>query len=68
MSDGCDVLILGGGLAGWSAALAAAERGASVTLTEDGMGASPWVHGFNAPCVREGDSSEVFLKDTLASA
>ena len=68
MSDGCDVLILGGGLAGWSAALAAAERGASVTLTEDGMGASPWVHGFNAPCVREGDSPEVFLKDTLASA
>ncbi len=68
MSDVCDVLILGGGLAGWSAALAAAERGVSVILAEDGMGASPWVHGFNAPCVREGDGPEVFLKDTLASA
>lgn len=61
-----DCLILGGGLAGWMAAREAAAVGIKTTLLHDGMGASPWVHGFNVPVCPE-DSADLFLKDTLAS-
>ena len=44
-----DCLILGGGLAGWMAAREAAAAGLKTMLLHDGMGASPWVHGFNVP-------------------
>ncbi|WP_345801059.1 FAD-dependent oxidoreductase [Microbacterium sp. AZCO] len=37
----CDVLVVGGGLGGVAAALAAADRGASVVLTEE----HPWLGG-----------------------
>ena len=61
-----DCLIIGGGLAGWMAARECAAAGLQVCLLEDGMGASPWVHGFNAP-VHSEDSPECFLNDTLQS-
>lgn len=61
-----DCLILGGGLAGWMAARKTVKAGMDTLIVHDGMGASPWVHGFNAP-VRKGDNAGVFLQDTLKS-
>lgn len=60
------VLVVGGGLAGWRAAEAAAAGGASVTLVANGPGNSPDVHALNCP-VRPDDSVERFVADTLAS-
>jgi glycerol-3-phosphate dehydrogenase subunit B len=40
MSDDCDVLVLGGGVAGTAAAVAAAQQGARVLLVRAGPGAS----------------------------
>ncbi len=61
-----DVLIIGGGLAGWRAAEAAVNAGASVALVANGAGNSPDIHAINVP-VREDDSVEQFIADTLAS-
>ena len=61
-----DVLILGGGLAGLTAAREVLGKNLRTVLAEDGYGASPWVHGFNCP-VLPGDSPELFLQDTLRS-
>lgn len=44
-----DVLVLGGGMAAYRAAIAARETGVGVTLAYRGRGASPYVIGFNAP-------------------
>ena len=64
--ESVDVLIIGGGLAGWRAAEAAVKRGASVALVENGAGNSPDIHAINVP-VREDDSVELFVEDTLKS-
>ena len=61
-----DVLIIGGGLAGWRAAEAAVKAGASVLLVANGAGNSPDIHALNVP-VREDDSVERFIEDTLKS-
>ena len=61
-----DVLVIGGGLAGWRAAEAAAKAGASVALVANGAGNSPDIHALNVP-VGPGDSAELFLSDTLRS-
>lgn len=61
-----DCLIIGGGLAGWWAAREVVKAGLKAVMAEDGMGASPWVHGFNNP-VRTGDSADVFFEDTQKS-
>ena len=61
-----DVLIIGGGLAGWRAAEAAVKAGASVSLVANGVGNSPDIHAINVP-VREDDSVELFIEDTLRS-
>ena len=61
-----DVLVIGGGLAGWRAAEAAVERGASVKLVANGVGNSPDIHALNVP-VRADDSVERFIDDTLRS-
>lgn len=66
MMRNTDCLIIGGGLAGWMAARETVSMGLRPMLVHDGMGASPWVHGFNAP-VCAGDSAEEFLRDTLRS-
>ncbi|MBQ7666509.1 MAG: FAD-binding protein [Kiritimatiellae bacterium] len=61
-----DVLVIGGGLAGWRAAEAAAKAGASVALVANGAGNSPDIHALNVP-VGPGDSVELFIEDTLRS-
>ena len=64
--ESVDVLIVGGGLAGWRAAEAAVNAGASVALVANGAGNSPDIHAINVP-VREDDSVELFVEDTLKS-
>ena len=61
-----DVLVIGGGLAGWRAAEAAVKAGASVALVANGAGNSPDIHAINVP-VRADDSVELFIDDTLKS-
>ena len=61
-----DLLVIGGGLAGWRAAEAAVKAGASVTLVANGSGNSPDIHAINVP-VRADDSIELFIDDTLTS-
>lgn len=62
-----DVLVLGGGLTGYRAALAARASGASVTMAYRARGASPYVIGFNAPLgnVDERDSAQVYFDDMV---
>ena len=61
-----DVIIIGGGLAGWRAAEAAFREGVSVTLVANGEGNSPHIHALNCPVLDE-DSVEQFVNDTLSS-
>ena len=61
-----DVLVIGGGLAGWRAADAAVAAGRSVALVANGAGNSPDIHALNVP-VGPGDSVELFVEDTLRS-
>ena len=63
---GNDVLVIGGGLAGWRAAEAAVQAGASVVLVANGAGNSPDIHALNVP-VGPGDSADLFVADTLRS-
>ena len=60
------VLVIGGGLTGLRAALAAAEAGETVTIVWKGKGASPGIMGFNVPVGPE-DSVEIFIEDTMQS-
>jgi succinate dehydrogenase/fumarate reductase flavoprotein subunit len=62
-----DVLVLGGGLAGYRAAVAARERGASVTMAFFARGASPYIIGCNAPIghADERDRPEIFFDDMV---
>lgn len=62
-----DVLVLGGGMAGFRAALAARATGAHVTLAYRAKGASPYVIGFNAPIgsMDPADGPDVFYEDML---
>jgi len=61
-----DVLIIGGGLAGWRAAESAVQLGATVCLVANGSGNSPHVHALNSP-VLPNDSVACHIADTLAS-
>jgi len=61
-----DVLVVGGGLAGLRAALAASHRGASVIVIYRGKGASPGIIGFDA-AVGDKDSVDTFYNDILKS-
>ena len=61
-----DVLVIGGGLAGWRAAEAAVAAGCSVVLVVNGSGNSPEIHALNVPA-GPGDSVELFIEDTLRS-
>jgi succinate dehydrogenase/fumarate reductase flavoprotein subunit len=62
-----DVLVLGGGLTGRRAAVAAAETGASVGLACMARGASPYLVAFNTPLghADPNDSPEIYFDDML---
>lgn len=62
-----DVLVLGGGISGHRAAIAAREQGKNVTMVRLGSGASPFVLAFNVPLgdVDSRDSEDVYYEDTL---
>lgn len=61
-----DILVIGGGLAGWRAAEAAVAAGRSVLLVANGAGNSPEIHALNVP-VDPRDSVARYVADTLAS-
>lgn len=60
-----DVLVIGGGITARRAASVISKK-YSVTLLQDGAGASPFIHGLNVP-LDSSDSAELFLSDTLES-
>ena len=61
------VLVLGGGLSGYRAAVAARELGVEVTMAYRGHGASPYVIGFNAPIAAadQRDTPQAFFDDMV---
>src|SRR6266536_3270976 len=64
----CDLVVLGGGVAGLTAALVAADAGAEVTLLAKGpvrTTASYLAQGGIAAAVGEGDAPELHADDTL---
>ncbi len=63
VAPAADVLVIGAGLAGLSAAWAARCAGSTVTVLSKGPAASAHILGFNAP-VGAGDSTELFAADT----
>jgi succinate dehydrogenase/fumarate reductase flavoprotein subunit len=62
-----DVLVLGGGLSGYRAAIAARNAGAAVTIAYRARGASPYVSGFNVPLGHADprDSSQIYFDDMV---
>jgi L-aspartate oxidase len=62
-----DVLVIGAGLAGTAAALAAGDRGAAVLVASVEPGSSPRAQGGIAAAVGERDSPELHAADTLAA-
>lgn len=63
-----DVLVLGGGIAGYRAAIAARQAGVEVTIAFRAHGASPYVLGCNVPIPGPpaNDSAEAYYADMLA--
>lgn len=61
-----DVLVIGCGIAGQRAALAASRAGAKTLMVSLGGGGSPDIMGFSAP-VADGDNAEVVCSDVNAS-
>ncbi len=61
-----DLLIIGGGVAGLRAAVAAAEKGAAALVVSKGGCASPEIMGLNAPVLPE-DSVRLYFEDTEKS-
>jgi succinate dehydrogenase/fumarate reductase flavoprotein subunit len=62
-----DVLVIGGGIAGLQAALAAAKAGARVVVAHAAQGASPYVLGVNAPLAHAdpADSPALYAEDMV---
>jgi succinate dehydrogenase/fumarate reductase flavoprotein subunit len=62
-----DVLVIGGGIAGLQAALAAAKQGARVVVAHMAHGASPYVLGLNSPLAQEdpADTPELYAQDMV---
>ncbi|WP_245178416.1 FAD-binding protein [Cupriavidus sp. AcVe19-1a] len=59
-----DVLVLGAGVAGYQAAIAARRSGASVAIAGMAKGASPYILGFNVAMPDGDDSADDFAEDT----
>lgn len=63
---GCDVLVIGRGVAGLRAAEECSARGLGTVVLGADKGNSPFIHGFNVP-LAAGDSAECFYQDTRRS-
>ncbi len=61
-----DVLVIGSGLAGLTAAHVLFNENKNVIVLSDGPGASPWIHAFCVP-LDENDSADIYFSDTLSS-
>ncbi len=61
-----DVLVIGSGLAGLTAAYVLSHENKDITILSDGSGASPWIHAFCVP-LDQNDSVEAYYNDTLSS-
>lgn len=64
-----DTLVIGGGVAGFSAAIAAARHGSVLLVTKEGVGDSNtgWAQGGVAVVLGEDDSLEAHVEDTIAT-
>lgn len=64
-----DTLVIGGGVAGFRAALAAAAHGSVLVVTKEGVGDSNtgWAQGGVAVVLGENDSLDSHVEDTLAT-
>lgn len=62
-----DVLVLGGGVAGYRAAVAAASSGARVVHAFRARGASQYIFGFNVPLAHKDarDTPEIYAQDIV---
>jgi len=62
-----DVLVLGGGVAGYRAAVAAASAGARVVHAFRARGASQYIFGFNVPLAHKDarDTPEIYAQDIM---
>lgn len=62
-----DVLVLGGGVAGYRAAVAAASAGARVVHAFRARGASQYIFGFNVPLAHKDarDTHEIYAQDIV---
>lgn len=62
-----DVLIIGTGLSGLMCARSLNKKkpGTKILMLGNGLGASPYVHGFNMPPLNPEDSTAAFEKDTF---
>lgn len=62
-----DVLVLGGGVAGYRAAVSAATAGASVVHAFRARGASQYIFGFNVPLAHKDarDTPEIYAQDIV---
>ena len=59
-----DILVIGGGIAGLQAALAAAKQGARVAVAHAAQGASPYVLGVNSP-LSDQDTPALYADDMV---
>lgn len=66
-SFSADVLVIGGGIAGYRAAVAAAENGSAVTIVEKGPMSSNLIMGFNT-FLQLNDNAKLFLEDLQDSS
>ena len=66
-SFSADVLVIGGGIAGYRAAVAAAENGSAVTIVEKGPMSSNLIMGFNT-FLQLKDNAKLFLEDLQDSS
>jgi succinate dehydrogenase/fumarate reductase flavoprotein subunit len=60
-----DVLVIGSGLAGLTAAYVISRENKDIAILSDGPGASPWIHSFCVP-LDPNDSVKTYLNDTLS--
>ena len=61
----CDVVVVGGGGAGMSAALSAAENGAKVILKQGYRGGAPMMSGGMVPAVGTKQQKEAGIEDMV---